>query len=98
MTTESPLLHRGLPAIGAPMLNIGRERTAIRAMELLRSIGANPQPTHRLPNGLGFIAPDTGRVHGPHDALVQRDPMTGAVVRYIVIPREGPAFYVEATR
>lgn len=64
---ESPLFRGcALPDAGcAPMMNTRRERAAISAMLELRRIGANPLPVHRLPNGLGFIAPDTGAVHGP---------------------------------
>jgi len=47
------------------MMIIRRERAAIGAMAALRAVGADPLPTHRLPNGLGYIAPDTGREHGP---------------------------------
>jgi len=60
VTSESPLLRVGLPRVGLPMMNVRRERAAIAAMQLV-----NGKPTHRLPNGLGFIAPYTGVIHGP---------------------------------
>jgi len=47
---------------------IRRERAAIGAMAALRAAGANPLPTHRLPDGLGYIAPGTGTIHGPRMA------------------------------
>jgi hypothetical protein len=50
------------------MMVVRRERAAIAAMAELRRVGANPLPTHRLPNGLGFIAPDTRTIHGPRMA------------------------------
>jgi hypothetical protein len=65
MHHESPFLQVGIPARNMPMMVIRRERAAMAAMTELRHIGANPLPTHRLPNKLGFIAPDTGREHGP---------------------------------
>jgi hypothetical protein len=49
-----------------PMMNTRRERAAIAAMTTLRAMGADVVPTHRLANGLGFIAPDTGIAHGPY--------------------------------
>lgn len=53
-----------------PMMTIGRERAAIAAMSTLRAMGADVVPTHQLVNGLGFIAPDTGTVHGPETRLI----------------------------
>jgi hypothetical protein len=61
-TTESPLMRREYPRA---TMTIGRERAAIDAMAALRAIGADPVTTHRLPNGLGYIAPDTRVKHGP---------------------------------
>jgi len=72
--SESPLFRgRAVPAHDAPMMIIRRERAAIGAMAALRAVGADPLPTHRLPNGLGYIAPDTGLNHGPTSRPDGRD-------------------------
>lgn len=69
MMSESPLFRgRAIPHRNAPMMIIRRERAAIGAMVALRAAGADPLPTHRLPNGLGYIAPHTGTIHGPRMA------------------------------
>jgi hypothetical protein len=66
MLHESPLFRgRAVPDHRSRPMIIRRERAAISAMETLRAMGANPLPTHRLPNGLGYIWPETGREHGP---------------------------------
>jgi hypothetical protein len=61
----SPLARQGLPLLREPMMVGRRERAALAAMDKLKRIGANPQPTHFLPSGLPFVAPETGRMHGP---------------------------------
>jgi hypothetical protein len=46
---------------------IRQERAAIAALNQLRAMGADVHVVHAMPNGMGYIAPDTGRVHGPRD-------------------------------
>lgn len=79
--TRSPLERTIMPAgDGRDVMTIGRERAAFAAMEALRAMGAHPLTTHRLPNGIGYIAPDTGRVHGP--ALFGPRPADDGIARF----------------
>jgi hypothetical protein len=68
-TTRSPLAQTVPPSMlgggATPMMVTRRERAAIGAMAAIREAGGNPLPTHYLVNGLSFVAPDTGRPHGP---------------------------------